>query len=126
MEFFRRFRRDTVGVVFGLILLFLYVVALTAQWITPYDPLETNLRAVFQPPSFEHWFGTDQFGRDLLSRVILATQVTAKVTGAAILFALITGVPLGMLVGYVGGWLEAVAMRVTDMLLTSRSSCSRS
>jgi peptide/nickel transport system permease protein len=117
MEFFRRFRRDTVGVVFGLILLFLYVVALTAQWITPYDPLETNLRAVFQPPSPEHWFGTDQFGRDLLSRVILATQVTAKVTGAAILFALITGVPLGMLVGYLGGWLEAVVMRLTDMLL---------
>lgn len=117
MGFLRRFRRDKVGVVFGLILLALYSVALSAQWITPYDPFDTNLRKVFNPPSFEHWFGTDQFGRDLLSRVILATQVTAKVTGAAILFALITGVPLGMLVGYLGGWLEAVVMRITDMLL---------
>jgi peptide/nickel transport system permease protein len=117
MGFFRRFRRDKVGVGFGLILLVLYLVALTAQWITPYDPFDTNLRQVFKPPSWEHWFGTDQFGRDLLSRVILATQVTAKVTGAAILFALITGVPLGMLVGYLGGWLESVVMRVTDMLL---------
>jgi len=117
MEILRRLRRDRVGLVFGLILLFLYGVALSAQWITPNDPFETNLRKVFQPPSAEHWFGTDQFGRDLLSRVILATQVTAKVTGAAILFALITGVPLGMLVGYVGGWLESLVMRLTDMLL---------
>ena len=117
MGFLRRFGRDKLGVLFGLILLALYVVALTAQWITPYDPVDTNLRQVFKPPSWEHWFGTDQFGRDLLSRVILATQVTAKVTGAAILFALVTGVPLGMLVGYVGGWLESVVMRITDMLL---------
>ena len=117
MGFLRRFRRDKVGVVFGLILLAIYGVALSAQWITPYDPFDTNLRKVFNPPSWEHWFGTDQFGRDLLSRVILATQVTAKVTGAAILFALITGVPLGMLVGYLGGRLEAVVMRITDMLL---------
>lgn len=117
MDFLRRFGRDKVGVGFGLILIALYAVALTAQWITPYDPFDTNLRKVFNPPSWEHWFGTDQFGRDLLSRVILATQVTAKVTGAAILFALITGVPLGMLVGYVGGWLESLVMRVTDMLL---------
>ena len=117
MGFLRRFRRDKVGVVFGLILLAIYGVALSAQWITPYDPFDTNLRKVFNPPSFEHWFGTDQFGRDLLSRVILATQVTAKVTGAAILFALVTGVPLGMLVGYLGGRLESVVMRITDMLL---------
>jgi peptide/nickel transport system permease protein len=117
MGFLRRFRRDKVGVVFGLILLAIYGVALSAQWIAPYDPFDTNLRKVFNPPSFEHWFGTDQFGRDLLSRVILATQVTAKVTGAAILFALVTGVPLGMLVGYLGGRLESVVMRITDMLL---------
>lgn len=117
MEFLRRYCRDRTGVFFGLILLFLYVVALTAQWITPSDPFAINLRAGFEPPSAEHWFGTDQFGRDMLSRVILATQVTAKVTGAAILFALISGVPIGMFVGYRGGWIESVVMRITDMLL---------
>ena len=117
MEFFRRYCRDKTGVFFGLILLFLYVVALTAQWITPSDPFKINLRAGFEPPSAEHWFGTDQFGRDMLSRVILATQVTAKVTGLAILFALISGVPIGMFVGYRGGWIESVVMRMTDMLL---------
>jgi len=117
MEFLRRYCRDKTGVFFGLILLFLYVVALTAQWITPSDPFQINLRAGFEPPSAEHWFGTDQFGRDMLSRVILATQVTAKVTGLAILFALISGVPIGMFVGYRGGWIESVVMRMTDMLL---------
>lgn len=117
MEFLRRYCRDRTGVFFGLILLFLYVVALTAQWITPSDPFAINLRAGFEPPSAEHWFGTDQFGRDMLSRVILATQVTAKVTGVAILFALISGVPIGMFVGYRGGWIESVVMRITDMLL---------
>jgi peptide/nickel transport system permease protein len=117
MEFLRRYCRDRSGVFFGIILLFLYLVALTAQWITPSDPFAINLRAGFEPPSAEHWFGTDQFGRDMLSRVILATQVTAKVTGAAILFALITGVPIGMFVGYRGGWVESVVMRFTDMLL---------
>jgi peptide/nickel transport system permease protein len=117
MEFLRRYCRDRTGVFFGLILLFLYAVALTAQWITPSDPFKINLRAGFEPPSAEHWFGTDQFGRDMLSRVILATQVTAKVTGLAILFALISGVPIGMFVGYRGGWIESVVMRMTDMLL---------
>ncbi len=117
-DYFRRAPESFwTGVFFGLILLFLYVVALTAQWITPNDPFAINLRAGFEPPSAEHWFGTDQFGRDMLSRVILATQVTAKVTGAAILFALISGVPIGMFVGYRGGWIESVVMRMTDMLL---------
>jgi peptide/nickel transport system permease protein len=95
----------------------LYLVALTAQWITPSDPIETSLREVFLPPSGSHWLGTDQFGRDVLSRVILATQVTAKITTAALLLAVIVGAGLGMYVGYVGGWLEAAVMRLADIML---------
>ncbi len=116
-DFFRRYSRDKVGVFFGALLLLLYGVALTAQWITPADPMAVNLRDVFSPPSATHWLGTDQFGRDILSRVILATQVTVKVTSAACLFAVLTGVPIGMFVGYRGGWIESVTMRATDMLL---------
>jgi peptide/nickel transport system permease protein len=117
MDFLKRYCRDKTGLFFGLILLFLYFVGFTAQWITPEDPFATNLRLGFGSPSWTHWFGTDQFGRDILSRVILATQVTVKITGAAIVFAVVTGVPIGMFVGYLGGRLEAVVMRVTDMLL---------
>jgi len=117
MEFLRRYCKDKTGLFFGLILLSLYLVGLTAQWITPEDPFANNLRRGFEPPSWTNWFGTDQFGRDILSRVILATQVTAKITGAAILFAVLTGVAVGMFVGYIGGRLEATVMRITDMLL---------
>jgi peptide/nickel transport system permease protein len=117
MEFLRRYRRDKVGLFFGVLLVLLYAIALAAQWITPADPMAVNLREVFSPPSAKHWLGTDQFGRDVLSRVILATQVTVKVTSAACLFAVLTGVPIGMFVGYRGGWVEAIAMRLTDMLL---------
>jgi peptide/nickel transport system permease protein len=117
MDILRRFTRDRVGLFFGIVLAGFYVVALTASWITPADPFETNLSEGLQPPSAAHWFGTDQFGRDTLSRVILATQVTARITTISLLFSLVIGVPIGMVVGYVGGLADAIVMRVTDMLL---------
>ncbi len=116
-SFLRRFSRDRVGVVAAFVLLGLYVVALTAQWIAPYDALATSLREVFRPPSIEHLLGTDQFGRDVLSRVIFATQVTAKISAAAILLALALGTAAGMYVGYVGGLVESLVMRLTDIML---------
>ena len=117
MEFVRRYARDRVGVFFGALLLLLYAVALAARWITPFDPMAVDLREVFSPPSWQHWLGTDQFGRDILSRVTLATQVTVKVSSAACLFAVLAGAPIGMFVAYRGGWLESVTMRATDILL---------
>jgi peptide/nickel transport system permease protein len=117
MDIVRRFTRDRVGLFFGIVLAGFYIVALTASWITPADPFETNLSEGLQPPSAAHWFGTDQFGRDTLSRVILATQVTARITTISLLFSLVIGVPIGMVVGYVGGLADAIVMRVTDMLL---------
>lgn len=117
MNFLRRFARDRVGVVFAFVLISLAIVALTAQWITPSDPFAISLRQGMQPPSWTNWLGTDQFGRDMLSRVILATQVTSKIAVSSILFAVLTGVPIGMFVGYHGGIVEAVVMRTTDILL---------
>ena len=116
-SFVRRFTRDRVGVFAAFVLMGLYVVALTAQWIAPYDALATSLREVFRPPSMEHLLGTDQFGRDVLSRVILATQVTAKISATAILLALTLGTSAGMYVGYMGGRIESLVMRLTDIML---------
>ena len=116
-SFASRFTRDRVGVLAAFVLMGLSVVALTAQWIAPYDALATSLREVFRPPSMEHFLGTDQFGRDVLSRVILATQVTAKISAAAILLALALGTSAGMYVGYVGGRIESLVMRLTDIML---------
>jgi peptide/nickel transport system permease protein len=117
MDILRRYARDKVGLFFGIVLLVFYGVAVTASWITPSNPFETNLAEGLQPPSVAHWLGTDQFGRDMLSRVILATQVTAKITTISLLFSLLIGVPIGMTVGYIGGLADAVVMRMTDMLL---------
>ncbi|MCX7317244.1 MAG: ABC transporter permease, partial [Hyphomicrobiales bacterium] len=117
MDFLRRFSLDRVGLTFSFILLGLGIVALTAQWITPYDPFAINLRQGMRPPSATNWLGTDQFGRDVFSRVLLATQVTSKIAVSSILFAVLIGVPVGMFVGYKGGMLEAIVMRMTDILL---------
>jgi len=117
MSVLERFKHDRVGLASAVALGGLYLIALTAQWIAPFDPQETNLREVFRPPSAEHLFGTDQFGRDVLSRVIVATQITAKITGVAALLALLLGTSTGMYVGYVGGRLESLVMRLTDIML---------
>ena len=112
-----RFGGDRFAAFFGGVLLVFFLVAVTAQWITPYDPYAVDLRNAFSPPSLTHPFGTDQFGRDVASRTILATRVTTRITASALLMALATGIPLGMLAGYVGGKAEALVMRATDILL---------
>ena len=117
MRLLRRFARDRVGLAFAVVLVAIYAVALFARALAPEDPLAVNLARGLQTPSWANWLGTDQFGRDVLSRVILATQVSARVTGLAAAFAVAVGVPLGMLCGYLGGWLDSVVMRATDMLL---------
>lgn len=92
-------------------------IGIAGQWMTPYNPYELQLRKAFAPPSAAHLFGTDQFGRDIASRTMLATAVTLKITMTAVLVALIMGVPLGMFAGYVGGRVDSAAMRMTDLLL---------
>jgi len=117
MSLLKLYARDRIGLFFGVVFVAFYVVAVLAPWIVPSNPLETNLNEGLLPPSIDHWFGTDQFGRDTLSRVILATQVTLQITTEALLFALLLGVPIGMAVGYGGGLADAIVMRLTDMML---------
>ena len=117
MNLLKLYARDRLGLFFGVVFVAFYVVALFAPWIVPTDPLEMSLGEGLLPPSITHWFGTDQFGRDTLSRVILATRVTLQITTSALLFALLLGVPLGMTVGYGGGLADAIVMRLTDMML---------
>lgn len=117
MSLLKLYARDRIGLIFGVIFVGFYVVAVLAPWIAPGDPMETNLSEGLLPPSIHHWFGTDQFGRDTLSRVILATQVSLQITTEALLFALLIGVPIGMAVGYGGGLADAIVMRLTDMML---------
>jgi peptide/nickel transport system permease protein len=95
-------------------------VALFAPLIAPYPAdagSATHPFAVLQPPSSLHWFGTDNVGRDILSRVIFGARVSPAVAVFVLLIACVIGIPLGVIAGYYGGWLDEVIMRVTDIFL---------
>lgn len=101
---------------FVLFALFL-AVAVAGPWIAPYDPLATDGSAAMQAPSAKHWFGTDALGRDVLSRVIVATQVDFGIALSAVLLSSVVGIGLGMLAGYHGGWFDRVVGRVVDTIM---------
>ena len=104
--------------VFGaVVLLAMTVLAVFAPWIAPYDPLATSWAAVRKAPSAAHWFGTDEVGRDLLSRVIWGARASLSAGVIAVSIAVSVGVPIGMVAGYVGGWVDAVIGRLTDAML---------
>jgi peptide/nickel transport system permease protein len=112
----RLFRRK--GAVAGLIVIATFIVlALFAPLIAPYDPLATSWTLVRKPPSALHWFGTDDLGRDVLSRVIYGTRASLTAGAISVCIAFSVGVPLGLLSGYLGGFLDALISRITDAML---------
>lgn len=111
----RRFPRLVVG---GSLILLLVLVAVFANRITPYDPNKAVLLESFKAPSAEHWFGTDNLGRDMLSRIVHGARISLAVGALATGLGILVGVPAGLLSGYVGGWVEEIIMRVTDSLIS--------
>jgi peptide/nickel transport system permease protein len=100
-----------------LLLAVLLCCAVLGPWMVPYDPIATNTRMALQPPSATHWFGTDQLGRDVFSRVLTATRLDLGIAFAAVLLSLAMGAVLGAAMGYFQGWLDAVGGRFTDVLM---------
>lgn len=100
----------------GLVLLLL-IVSILAPWLAPYDPGQIDLHNILAPPSVEHFFGTDQLGRDVLSRMIWGARISLKVGFVATGFAILIGTILGALSGYYGGWLDSMIMRFVDIML---------
>lgn len=111
----RRFYGD--GLLGGLLLLLVIVPALLAPWLPLPDPLTNDLAAAFSSPGGHHLLGTDQLGRDLLSRILSGTRLSLMVVLLAALIAAVTGSALGMIAGYTGGWLDALIMRLMDIQL---------
>ena len=94
--------------IFGIILLAIFVaLAIFAPWIAPFDPAAIHLHARLQSPSAAHWFGTDELGRDILSRVIYGTRISLFVATSVVSIALFFGVIFGSIAGFYGGWLDA-------------------
>jgi len=106
------------GAMAGLALvLFFILVAIFAPWLSPYDPIATSWSAVRKAPTMQHWFGTDDIGRDVLARVIWGARASLSAGLISVCIALSVGVPLGMTAGYVGGWVDMVISRLTDAML---------
>src|SRR5579862_5271204 len=106
------------GAVAGCVVIAAFVVmALAAPFIAPYDPVATSWTLVRKAPSALHWFGTDDLGRDILSRVIYGARASLVAGAISVGIALGIGVPLGLLAGYRGGFIDALISRITDAML---------
>ncbi len=113
----RQLRQNRAAMIGAALVIFEIILALGAPWIAPYDPLDQNPREALQAPSREHLFGTDDTGRDLLSRVIYGTQISLRVGLISVGIGGGIGIVLGIIAGYRGGWADNVIMRMMDLLL---------
>jgi len=108
--------RNPVTVVSAAVLGVVVVVAVVANWITPFGVNDVDVPNALRAPSGEHWFGTDELGRDVFSRVLVAMQASMRVAVVSVAFAVVVGVMVGVIAGYRGGWVDTVFMRVVDVM----------
>lgn len=107
---------NPVTLVSVVVLLAVAVVTVFAPWVAPYEVNDVDVPNALRSPSFAHWFGTDDLGRDVFSRVLVAIQASMRVAVISVAFAVVVGVTVGVLAGYRGGWLDTVLMRVVDVM----------
>jgi peptide/nickel transport system permease protein len=110
------FRRAPLSAFWGVIAALIVAMAMAAPLVAPYPPLKTDFRAMQKPPSEKHWFGTDQVGRDTLSRVIYGSQTSLTVALGAVVFGTTVGALWGLACGYFGGRFDMVSQRVIEFL----------
>jgi peptide/nickel transport system permease protein len=113
----RRLKRRR-GALIGLAVVLMFVaLALFAPWLAPQDPIATSWGAIRKAPSVEHWFGTDEIGRDVFARVVWGTRASLLAGVVSVSISLLLGVPIGLAAGFLGGWVDSVISRVTDAFL---------
>jgi peptide/nickel transport system permease protein len=114
----RRMKRNKAAVAGTLIIGLLLIVALLAPWLTSYDPVRQNYNELLLPPSPAHPLGTDQYGRDLLTRILYGCRYAIIIGVGVVGIQFLVGVTLGLIAGYYGGLLEMLIMRITDVMLS--------
>ncbi len=115
--FWPRLKRNKLALVGGVVVLALFLISLMAPLISPYDPNGINAWHVLSAPSWQHWFGTDELGRDVLSRVLYGARISLKVGFVAVGIAVSIGTVIGLLSGYYSGLVDATLMRLVDIML---------
>lgn len=113
---FRRLRKNKLALISLWFIVFLFLLAIFGPYIVPYDYAKQNYDQVTQGPSWQHWMGTDQLGRDIMARLIFGARVSLTVGIVVQMVILIIGVPLGAIAGYFGGWWDTIIMRIVDVL----------
>lgn len=115
--FWQRLKRNRLALIGGGVVGLLFMVSLLAPWITPADPNTINAYQVLAPPSWQHWFGTDDLGRDVFSRVLFGARISLKVGFVAVGIAVAIGTVVGLVSGYYSGIVDTFLMRVVDVML---------
>ncbi len=114
---FRRLRRNRLAMAGLIVLVVLFTIALLAPYIAPHDPFEADFFRTLEGPSSEHWLGTDDLGRDLLSRIIHGTRISLNIGFISVAIGLVVGLPVGAISGYYGGKLDLVVQRLVDIMM---------
>lgn len=116
-EFWKKFRKQKIAMIAGAFLILLFLVAILGPAIAPYSMEEPDYDHILALPSMAHWAGTDEFGRDILSRILVGTKISLSVGISSVLFSAFLGTILGLLSGFYGKWVDIIIMRIADVLL---------
>ncbi len=116
--FWKRFKKNKLALIGGIVVIFLFTIAILAPAITPYNPNTINVQRILEPPGLTHPFGTDDLGRDILSRIIWGSRISLSVGFVAVGISTFIGVMLGAVTGYYGGWVDRIIMRFVDIMLS--------
>ncbi|MGO4155408.1 ABC transporter permease [Cupriavidus sp. YAF13] len=114
----RRLLRNPLTVAGVVVIAALLLIALLAPWIATHDPLAQDLAGALQAPSAAHWFGTDEFGRDIFSRLVYGSRITLYIVSLVTIVVGPIGLAVGVTSGYFGGWVDTVFMRITDIFIS--------
>ena len=117
-EFIKKFLKRKTAVAAFAVMVFLLIIAIIGPSLAPYDPSAYDYDNILAPPSAERWFGTDQFGQDIFSRILAGAPLTLGVSLSSVVVGAVLGTILGLLAGYYGGWIEMLVMRGADVLFS--------
>jgi len=117
-NFWRHFKKNRLGVGGLVIIVIVFFIAIFAPFLSLYDPGKTDVSLKLKPPSFQHYLGTDQLGRDVFSRMLYGSQISLSVGFVAVGISILIGILVGAMAGYKGGWVDSLLMRFVDIMLS--------